>query len=188
MTIEEVTPESTRYLLLFGRYWNLSRMSKIAALVLLVLNGQVIARISLIPTTIRMYETPPLSLPEGNEMPTSNDSPTAGELRQGDVPASTDPAETNFPEADPTQVEEAPEATESDEPGDGEVWAYYTGLQPSQRILTVEDQKSLGDKKPKEPLVWDRNNRFRREVSGVHSQVLDYIEYQDGNFKVVRGD
>lgn len=119
-------------------------------------------------------------------MPTSNDSPTAGEISQGDVPnGSTEPVETNFPEP----VEEAtpePEPTDEELAKEGEVWAIYIGQQPSQRTLRVEDLNSLGDSKAKEPLVWDRNNRFRREISGVHPMVLDYIENQDGGFKVVR--
>jgi hypothetical protein len=118
---------------------------------------------------------------EGNEMPTSKNSPTAGEISQGDVPT-----ETNFPTApEAIATEEAKDMSEP-KPEPGEVWAIYTGMQPSQRTLTVADLKQLGDSKASESLVWDRNNRFRREVSGVHPMVLDYIENLDGNFKVVR--
>jgi hypothetical protein len=124
-------------------------------------------------------------------MATTKDSPTAGEIRQDDVPmggeviASTEGQETNFPPA-PEDQESAPEAVEDERPKEGEVWAVYTGPQPSQRTLTVTDLRSLGDSKATEPLTWDRNNRFRLEVSNVHPMVLEYIEHLDGNFRVVR--
>lgn len=118
-------------------------------------------------------------------MPTNNDSPTAGETRQNDIPQFGHEVETNFPEPDPVIEEEATAEVE-DEIKPGEVWAIYIGQQPSQRILRVQDLQELGDKEATEPLVWDRNNRYRREVSGVHPMVLEYIEEMDGNFKVVR--
>lgn len=99
------------------------------------------------------------------------------------------PVETNFPEA-ALEAEDGPEAAEDPdadpEPQSGEVWAIYTGQQPSQRILTVEDLRSLGDSRAEEPLVWDRNNRYRRDVASVHPMVLDYIENLDGGFRIVR--
>jgi ABC-type sugar transport system substrate-binding protein len=112
-------------------------------------------------------------------MPTNNDSPTAGELKD------EAPVETNFPEP-VAEGETAGEAAVEEEPKPGEVWAIYQGQQPSQRILRVQDLQELGDKNATEPLVWDRNNRYRREVSDVHPMVLEYIEETDGNFKVVR--
>lgn len=123
-------------------------------------------------------------------MPTSKDSPTAGEVAQNDVPKSTDPhifeegVETNFPDTVPEDVLE--EGNEEPVAQAGEVWAVWNGLQPGERILTVADLNTLGDKDAEEPLVWDRDNRFRREVSGVHPMVLDYLENLDDMFAVVR--
>lgn len=118
-------------------------------------------------------------------MATSKSSPTAGEVTQDDVPATTEPTETNFP-APVEETEPEPEPTDEELAKPGEVWAIYTGQQPSQRILRVEDLKTLGDKNATEPLVWDRNNRYRLEITDVHPMVLDYIEHQDSGFKVVR--
>jgi hypothetical protein len=119
-------------------------------------------------------------------MPTSNSNPTAGEITQNDVPDGT--TETNFPAEDPTQPTENPvvEKEDGEEVGPGEIWAIYKGLQPSERILTVADLKSLGDKNAKEELRWDANNRFRLEVSGAHRMVLDYLENVDSAFEIVR--
>jgi hypothetical protein len=77
-------------------------------------------------------------------MPTSKSSPTAGEISQNDIPDGT--TETNFPTTDPTQpsLETATEQPEKWNPGKGETWAIWEGMQPGERVLTVVDLKSLG--------------------------------------------
>ena len=135
-------------------------------------------------------------------MPTSNDSPTAGELNApttdsgNTVPQGTPEiegeAETNFPPT-PSQEEPLPEAPTAAEAAEmeviskaepGEIYATYVGQQPSHRILSVDDLRTLGDKEATEPLVWDADNRFVRDVTDVHPLVLRYLDQTDAGFKV----
>lgn len=125
-------------------------------------------------------------------MATSKSKPTAGEVTQNDVPEDTNPkiqdapVETNFP-APVAENEVQDSEDEVEEFGEkDEIWAVWVGQQPSQRTLTVADLKSLGDVDATEPLVWDRNNRFRVNVTLVHPMVLEYIEKLDDGFEVVR--
>lgn len=129
-------------------------------------------------------------------MPTSNDSPTAGEIAQDDVPtgdtAVAEPVETNFPAA--VEVDETPDAELMDQASilsdaeEGSIWATYVGEGASvvERTLTVADLRGLGWRDAETPLVWDRNNRHIVEITDVHPLVLRYIEEQDGAFKVER--
>jgi hypothetical protein len=132
-------------------------------------------------------------------MPTSNDSPTAGELNTpttasgNTVPQDlAEPEETNFP-ATPASVEELPEVPTAAEAAEmeviskaeeGDIYATYVGQQPSHRILSVDDLRSLGDKEATEPMVWDSSNRFVRNVTDAHPLVIRYLDQTDPGFKV----
>jgi hypothetical protein len=137
-------------------------------------------------------------------MPTSSDSPTAGELstdaQGGGGPVPSEPfvadaadsnavvEETNFPapaEEDPkAEQEQEQESAEFDPKPDGSIWATYNAVGPVERRLSVSDLNSIGDKEATEDLVWNAGNRYQLEITDAHPLVRRYIEEQDGGFTV----
>jgi len=124
-------------------------------------------------------------------VPTSASNPTAGENTTNTTGAVGDPAEptvaeTNFPDTTVPKGEEQDSTTEGIAGAAGEVWATYTGQQPSERGLTVRDLKELGDSEATEAVWWNAANRFQVNITEFHPMVVKYIEFQDGNFQVDR--